>query len=506
MFAWTVSAHAQNAGTVKSSFNKTAGPYGSIAGAFVQPDGKVVFGISKTVVRLNTDGSVDTGFNAPANSGSVATVAASPHGKTVVVIAEDSPSGAYQLLRLQADGTLDPLFSPVTFDADGLSTEARDVTLGIQSDEKILAAGYFTDPATGESVVQMVRYNSDGTQDASFSTPSIANPVYNDIVPLANGKILVAGSAASSSNFLQPVGRIFLLNADGSVDASYQADLGAATDAYAPTLLPDGRIAYLAQLPQMSGGSAITFTGGVPRRLHADGTQDTSFAPQFEAGATFSSLVVQSNGKIVVGGYTTNYAMAPVDNFSQIVTAAGVRRLNTDGTQDTSFSTGTGADQYGSVNITLVTPDSSVLVAGNFGAFDGVPRAQVAELNGDGGLDLPLFNGEATLGNGVYYLSLPDGNPFGYYSFLSNPYYLYHFDLGYEYVFPSTDGDDGVYLYDFKSGGFFYTSSTFPFPYLYDFSLNTVLYYYPDPANPGRYNTNGYRFFYRFDNGQIITK
>ena len=53
---------------------------------------------------------------------------------------------------------------------------------------------------------------------------------------------------------------------------------------------------------------------------------------------------------------------------------------------------------------------------------------------------------------------------------------------------------------------FFYTSPEFPFPYLYDFTLKTVLYYYPDPNNAGRYNTDGVRYFYDFATGQTITK
>ena len=117
-----------------------------------------------------------------------------------------------------------------------------------------------------------------------------------------------------------------------------------------------------------------------------------------------------------------------------------------------------------------------------------------------------FFAGEVPVGDGVYYLGFPSGNPFGYYAFLGDPHYLYHFDLGYEYVFDAADGKAGAYLYDFASNTFFYTSPTFPFPYLYDFRLNTVLYYYPDPYRPGRYNTDDVRYFYRFDTGQIITK
>ena len=122
------------------------------------------------------------------------------------------------------------------------------------------------------------------------------------------------------------------------------------------------------------------------------------------------------------------------------------------------------------------------------------------------GVPSALLAGDAPLSNGVYYLAFPNGNDFGYYSYLSDFHYLYHFDLGYEYVFDANDGNSGAYLYDFKSKDFFYTSPDFPFPYLYDFSLNTVLYYYPDPNNAGHYDTNGVRYFYNFSTGQIITK
>ena len=117
-----------------------------------------------------------------------------------------------------------------------------------------------------------------------------------------------------------------------------------------------------------------------------------------------------------------------------------------------------------------------------------------------------FFTGEVALSNGVYYLAFPNnGNLFGYYAYLSDPRYLYHFDLGYEYVFDAGDGVGGVYLYDFTSGSFFYTSPTFPFPYLYDFSRNSVLYYFPDPNLPGRY-TSAPRYFYDFGTGQVISK
>ncbi len=117
-----------------------------------------------------------------------------------------------------------------------------------------------------------------------------------------------------------------------------------------------------------------------------------------------------------------------------------------------------------------------------------------------------FFNGEVALSNGVYYLQFAgSGNPFGYYSYLSEPRFIFHFDLGYEYWFDAQDSANGIFFYDFASSSFFYTSPSFPFPYLYDFSLNALLYYFPDGNNPGTYTKNP-RYFYNFATNQIITK
>ena len=137
---------------------------------------------------------------------------------------------------------------------------------------------------------------------------------------------------------------------------------------------------------------------------------------------------------------------------------------------------------------------------GEYGSFVRI-AANLSQGNHPG-----FFKGEVILPNGLSYLTLGNGNTFGYYGYLSDPHFIYHLDMGYEYWFDAADGHDGIYFYDFKSGSFFYTSPGFPFPYLYDFNLNTFLYYYPDPNNPSRYNTNDTRYFYNFATGQIIAK
>ena len=114
----------------------------------------------------------------------------------------------------------------------------------------------------------------------------------------------------------------------------------------------------------------------------------------------------------------------------------------------------------------------------------------------------PFFNGETALGGGFYYLQFPNGTPFGYYSYLSNQNFIYHIDLGFEYLLDANDANHGIYFYDFASSSFFYTSPTL-FPDLYDFSLNAWLYCLPDVSNPGRYTHNP-RWFFNFATGQWI--
>jgi uncharacterized repeat protein (TIGR01451 family) len=115
----------------------------------------------------------------------------------------------------------------------------------------------------------------------------------------------------------------------------------------------------------------------------------------------------------------------------------------------------------------------------------------------------PFFSGEVSLGSGVYYLQFPNSNIFGYYNYQYFPVF-YHYDLGFEYFLDAKDGKSGAYFYDFASGHWFYTGPSYPFPYLYDFTLQTILYYYPDLKNPGHYSTSP-RAFYNFASGKVIT-
>ena len=111
-----------------------------------------------------------------------------------------------------------------------------------------------------------------------------------------------------------------------------------------------------------------------------------------------------------------------------------------------------------------------------------------------------FFTGEDNLGGGVFYLAFPNGTLFGYYAFTGGGW-MDHFDMGYEYVDAGTGTN--VYFWDLSTGHWWYTSAT-EFPYLYDFTLNAWLYYYPAPNNPGHYSTNP-RYFVNLTTNVIFT-
>lgn len=111
--------------------------------------------------------------------------------------------------------------------------------------------------------------------------------------------------------------------------------------------------------------------------------------------------------------------------------------------------------------------------------------------------------GQQTATNGGFFLQFTNGYFFGYYSLPGNGW-IDHADLGYEYLIEANDGKEGVYLYDWDSSSYWYTSPSY-FPYLFDFTLGTWLYYYPNPNNPGHYTTNPRRF-YDYATQQDITK
>ena len=123
------------------------------------------------------------------------------------------------------------------------------------------------------------------------------------------------------------------------------------------------------------GGSFISFDSDPYNRivrLMPNGFQDPTFlvAPNSGANDFITSLALQDDGKIIIGG---NFTWFNGENRSHIA------RLNDDGTVDDSFNPGLGAN--GTVWAVAVEPSGQVVIAGEFTTVTGVAENYVARLN-----------------------------------------------------------------------------------------------------------------------------
>ncbi len=331
--------------------------------------------VSSRLVELSVNlAPTDLDFN-PAADQVVAAIALQADGKVLV-------GGAFTMLggqsrssigRLNADGTLDITFKPEAA-GSGFDYSSRVNSLAVQADGKILVAGLFTELG-GQPCSNIGRLNADGTLDTSFN-PAVGGSEFPSVTSLAiqtDGKILVGGYFTEISGQIRnSLGR---LNADGSLDTGFNPGVGGSgnTSVNSLVLQADGKILV---------GGWFTMLGGQPctniGRLNVDGSADVTFGPA--ADQTVSSVAVQADGKIVVGGWFT--MLGGHLRYS-------IGRLNADGTLDDSFNPGVG----GGVSSLALQADGKILVGGYFTELSGQMRNSIGRLNVDGSLDTTFNQG-----------------------------------------------------------------------------------------------------------------
>jgi uncharacterized delta-60 repeat protein len=328
-------------------------------------------------------------------------VALQTDGKVVVAGCVSGPAsfdGA--LARFNADGSLDTSFgsggivySPFVMQNDN----AQD--LAIQSDGKIVMVGAVNTGTASGVDYAVTRFNADGSVDASFGSNGMVMIDFNsgwdqaDSVALqSDGKIVVAGSSGNGVNDFA----VARLNADGSLDASFGiggkqvAAFSATSDqvAMGVAVQADGAI-VAAGYVTISGNTdfaAMRFTsaGALDQTFGTAGMVHTDFANNFSDFG--QDLAIQTDGRIVVAGYT-NSATGGTNDF-------GVLRYNTDGSLDTSFGVAGkvttdfgGNHDYG--NDVALQTDGKIVVAGQgFGPNNTTGSDFVmARYNVDGSLD-----------------------------------------------------------------------------------------------------------------------
>src|SRR5262249_22985900 len=138
----------------------------------------------------------------------------------------------------------------------------------------------------------MVRLNPDGSLDSSFNI-GVCNQSVSTIVLQPDGKILIGGAFGLINN--APTPNLVRLNANGLIDTQLGAISTLAGSVEAITLQPDGKIliggSFFFQSQPMLNNIA---------RLNANGTIDSSFNIGNGANSQVFAVVTQPDGKILV--------------------------------------------------------------------------------------------------------------------------------------------------------------------------------------------------------------
>ena len=271
-------------GSIDSSFGSFGTVITNLGGAddcssvIVQPDGKILLAgdggqgnrqaSSFMVVRYKSDGRKDLSFG----KGGVSEIrfsdgfdqayamALQPDGKIVLAGSSDSNNEKtpFAVARINSDGSLDETFGDggkFTLNFFGTDNEVRSVAL--QSDGKILLAGWADRKEPGPEIFALARLNSNGSLDKSFGDRGkVTDELFGrggqasaiNIQP--GGKIVVAGYAGSDNSAVPVIDfAVFRYNSDGTLDTSFGSSGLLITDLHhafdfgnAMAFQPDGKI------------------------------------------------------------------------------------------------------------------------------------------------------------------------------------------------------------------------------------------------------------------------
>ncbi len=383
-------------GSIDETFDTGTGANGHVNSIVVQPDGKILIGGEFTtfngasknrLVRLTTNGSIDDSFISTGANDDVNSIVLNPDGKILVGGAFDTFNGAshMRLTRLNANGSIDSSFNV------GSGASSRVNTVTVQEDQKILVGGYFTS-FNGVAKKCLVRLNSDGSIDDSFDIGAGANigDVYSIVIHQDN-KIIIGGQfTAFNGVALNSLAR---LNVDGSIDPTFNIGSGATGSVTSTVVLNEGKI--------LVGGWFTGYNNKFSNRmvrLNVDGSLDNTFQNEsWGANGTVFQIVEQEDHKLIVGGDFTS--------FNGVVKKYLVR-LNTDGSIDESFKIGSGPN--GVIRAIVLQADGKILLGGKFTAFNGITQNRFARLHQDGTIDNDFTIGTAANSN-IYAIALqPD--------------------------------------------------------------------------------------------------
>lgn len=216
-----------------------------------------------------------------------------------------------------------------------------------------------------------------GQLDPLFATGIGADALVRRVLPLADGKVLIAG------NFTQydghACGRIARLNPDGSFDGTYNSGSGFDGFVLDMELTSTGGVVACGDFLSYDGAGL----SGHVIRLNPDGTRDAGFSPPIFGASAINALeVTPTDGIILTGALSVS---APVVQ-SRVV------KLMSTGTVDASFTTGATPLAGAFLDVERFS-DDRLCVIGSFTSIQGVARNGICVLQANGALDLSFDPG-----------------------------------------------------------------------------------------------------------------
>ncbi|KAA9325979.1 LamG-like jellyroll fold domain-containing protein [Adhaeribacter soli] len=286
-------------GTIDNTFAIGMGVNGAVHAIVVQPDGKIVLGGSflqvngvaaNRIIRLTSTGALDAGFTPGSGfSGGVRTLALQPDGKIVAggLFATFNGTSRNNIARLNSDGTVDAGFNP------GSGFNNTVLSVGVLPEGKVVASGNFT-LFNGSTVNYLARLKDDGTLDPDFSTGTGFNSPVPALAVQPDGKIVAGGYFTTYNGSAQT--RIVRLNYNGTPDNTFVTGAGFNGVVMSLALQPDGKIVTGGDFSTYKGISSSRIS-----RLTETGALDNtdvsvSRTILWSNGQTGNSISVSSSG------------------------------------------------------------------------------------------------------------------------------------------------------------------------------------------------------------------
>ena len=384
--------------TLDLTFNSNhQGPYRECIGtnALVTDDGKLLASVGLGINRYNSDGGIDNTFTPISCYCGGGPIFKGSNGKFGVFdYSLDELTGLQNLHLFNQDGSAITSFTEPVFSSSITTSSSGIYDMLWQADGKIIIVGGF-ETVNGLNYKGIVRLNADGSVDTTFNPGTGANGGVFSVFQQADGKYVLGGGFTTFNG--QTKHYVVRINSDGSIDSSfysYTTTYGFNNIVRNVEVQSDGKILTSGADFVNSSGTHLSSTAA---RLMPDGTRDSSFS--CSSNLSYNKILILPSGKYLAFNYITSYYLI---------------RLNSNGSQDTTFSYNSTIINHATGGVELKhtfqnLPGNKILINSDYISPTGLTREGVHRINENGTIDL-TFNPQQSTNKASTYLKVLRNN------------------------------------------------------------------------------------------------